>query len=325
MALRLSHLFGLIEVIADLVIPISLGVLVALFANPDIASGDRVSALWDQAPALIFLISMVLIVGPAAFILKICVRDLALMPGFSHLLRWQAHNQIMKQDVTFFANDFAGRLSTRVMQLGFALRDVVLEASGTLLYSILYLIGAVAVLAWYSLWLTLPMVIYILVFALLVMRFMPEIERRSRKHSEMRSELTGRIVDSYTNIQTLKLFADPAADRAYVAEALDQANYGWVRVMRTNTWMFVYLALANALLIVVTSLIAIWLWAIGADNGAALATALPLTLTIMLNAGHLAWVMSGIVEQIGTVAESAESIAHKPTLVDSQMLPIAGF
>ena len=155
-----------------------------------------------------FFMIMVLIVGPGAFILKICVRDLALMPGFSHLLRWQAHNQIMKQDVTFFANDFAGRLSTRVMQVGYALRDVVLEASGTLLYSILYLIGAVAVLAWYSLWLTIPILVYILVFGILVVNFMPEIERRSRKHSEMRSELTGRVVDSYTNIQTLKLFAD---------------------------------------------------------------------------------------------------------------------
>ena len=315
--LLVATLLGLLEVIADLILPISLGVLVALFADPAIASGDRGQALLDHKWQLGFLLFMVLIVGPGAFIAKICVRDLAIMPGFSHLLRWQAHTQVMKQDVTFFANDFAGRLATRVMQLGYSLRDVALEASGTLLYSVLYLIGAIAVLAWYSLWLVPPMVIYILVFAYLVIAFMPEIARRSRTHSDMRSDLTGRVVDSYTNIQTLKLFADPAADRAYVAEALDKANFGWVKVMRTNTWMFVWLALANALLIVGTCLIAIWLWTTGADSGGALATALPLTLTIMLNAGHLAWVMSGIVENIGTVSESVESIARTPDLLDA--------
>ena len=313
----IAAFLGLIEVIADLIIPISLGVFVSLIADSSIAVDGRMDALWDNSTALIFLLVMILVVGPAAFIAKICVRDLAIMPGFSHMLRWQAHNQLMKQDVTFFANDFAGRLATRVMQIGYALRDVLMEASGSLLYGVLYLLGAVFVLAWYSLWLTIPILIYIVVFAIVIWRLIPKIEARSRAHSEMRSELTGRIVDSYTNIQTLKLFADPKSDRTYVAEALDRANFGWVKVMRTNTWMFVALAAANALLMSITALIALWLWAQDLDNGAALATALPLTLSIMLNSGHLAWVMSGIVENIGTVGESIESIANKPTLVDA--------
>ncbi len=315
--LIVASIFGLIEVIADLLIPISLGVLVGLLANPDLMGGDRLAALQQNQGALIFLLLMVLIVGPAAFVAKICYRDLAIMPGFAHMLRWQAHNLLMRQDLSFFANDFAGRLATRVMQLGYALRDVVLETSGQLLYGCLYLIGAMAVLAWYSLWLALPLVVYVVAFALLVRRLIPEIETRSQAHSELRSDLTGRIVDSYTNIQTLKLFANQGQDQAYIAEAIDKANFGWIRVMRTNTRLLIGLAVINALLITVTTLIAVWLWVDGADNGAALGTALPLTLTIMLNSGHLAWILSGIVEEIGTVAESADSLTQAPKLVDA--------
>lgn len=316
-----ATILGVFEVIIDLLIPISLGILVSLLANPEIASGDRMAALWEHSPALLTLLILVMVVGPIVFIAKICVRDLTIMPSFSQLIRWQAHEALMKQDVTFFANEFAGRLATRVMQLGFALRNVLMESSGALLYAVFYLIGAIGVLAWYSAYLAMPVVAYIVVFAILATRFIPEIGRRSHAHSKMRSELTGRVVDSYTNIQTLKLFADPRADRAYVADSMDEANFGWVRVMRAHTWLGAGFVIANALLITATSLIAVWLWANNVDDGAALATALPITLTIMLNSSHLIWVMSGIIEQVGTVAESVESIAHPPRLIDQPDAP----
>lgn len=313
----IASILGLFEVLADLLIPISLGVLVGLLADPTILEGgDRLAALRDDAPGLVFLLVMVLFIAPTVFISRVCFQDLAILPGFSHLLRWQAHNQLMKQDLSFFSNDFAGRLSTRVMQLGYALRDVVLETSGTLFYNALYILGAIGILGYYSLWLTLPVIIWVMAFSLLLWRYLPEIQRRSRAHSDMRSELTGRIVDSYTNIQTLKLFADTDQEQSYVAEALDQANFGWVRVMRSSTWLIACLSVAGTLMLVSSALIALWLWVQGSDQGAALATAIPLTLIIMNNSGHLFWVLSGIVENVGTVAESTESIAATPKLVD---------
>ena len=313
----ISSVLGLIEVIADLLIPISLGVLVSLLADPDIASGDRLAALREASPGLLLLLFMVLLVAPCVFIARVCFQDLAILPGFSSLLRWQAHRQLMKQDLSFFSNDFAGRLATRVMQLGYALRDVVLEASGTLLYNVLYILGAICVLSYFSLWLTLPVIAWVLAYTLLLWWYLPEIERRSRAHSDMRSELNGRIVDSYTNIQTLKLFAHTDQNHLYVGEALDRTNFGWVRVMRSSTWLIAWLAIAGTLMLVSSALIALGLWVQGSDQGAALATAIPLTLVIMSNSGHLFWVLSDIVENIGTVAESAESIAATPTLVDT--------
>lgn len=125
------------------------------------------------------------------------------------------------------------------------------------------------------------------------------------------------MVDSYTNIQTLKLFANTDKDQLYVAQAIDRANFGWVRVMRTNSLLIALLALAGTAMLVSSALIALWLWTSGSDQGAALATAIPLTLIIMNNSGHLFWVLSGIVENMGTVAESAESIAAEPILVDA--------
>ncbi len=319
--LIICSVLGLLEVIADLMIPISLGVLVALLADQSIAVGSRADALSEQAPQLIFLLFMVGVVTPAVFISRVYFRDLAILPGFSYLIRWQAHNQLIKQDLSFFSNDFAGRLSTRVMQLGYSLRDVVLEASGTLLYNVIYIVGAVIVLAYYSLWLTLPVLIWSAIFALLLWRYLPEIQRRSRQHSGMRSELSGRVVDSYTNIQTLKLFADANQDQAYVAESIDQTNFGWVRVMRTNSWLVACLAIAGTAMLVSASLIGLWLWTSGSDQGAALATAVPLTLIIMNNSGHLFWVMSGIVENVGTISESAESVSATPQLVDQKNAP----
>ena len=314
----ISSVLGLLEVIMDLLVPISLGLLVGLLADPTIAPTDRLSALAAEAPGLLFLLIMVLVATPVIFIARVCYQDLAILPGLSHLLRWQAHNQLMKQDLTFFSNDFAGRLATRVMQIGYAARDVMLEVSGTLLYNALYILGAIFILGYYSLWLTLPVIGWAIAFTLILWRFLPVIERRSRAHSEMRSELTGRIVDSYTNIQTLKLFADTDRDQRYVAEAIDTANFGWVRVMRANTWLIAFLSLAGTLMMVSAALIALWLWVQGSDRGQALATAIPLTLVIMNNSGHLFWVLSGIVENVGTVGESAESIAAEPTLVDAK-------
>lgn len=185
--LIISSILGLLEVIADLMIPISLGVLVSLLADPTILEGERVQALRDNAPALIFLLIMVGVITPAVFISRVFFQDLAILPGFSHLLRWQAHNQLMKQDLTFFSNDFAGRLATRVMQLGYALRDVVLEASGTLLYNTLYVLGAILILSTFSLWLTLPIIAWAIAFSLLLWHFLPKIGQRSKEHSELRS------------------------------------------------------------------------------------------------------------------------------------------
>ena len=167
-----------------------------------------------------------MIFRPLAIIGKTAVVELGLMGGFGNFIRWQAHRHIIGQDVGFFADDFAGRIANRVMQTGISLREVILTSLDGILYGAIYLVGSIVILSLTSLWLTVPLLVWTVLYLAMIIYFMPRIQRASEEHSEIRSEVTGRIVDSYTNIQTVKLFANKGMEDRNVAESIDDFNFG---------------------------------------------------------------------------------------------------
>ena len=316
--LALALLFKVLEVAADLMIPIALGYFVDIFATQGVDTLEgRLALLQERLPTLLMLLGFFVFVRPLAIIGKIAVVELGLMGGFGNFVRWQSHRHILGQDLSFFSNDFAGRIANRVMQTGISLREVILTSLDGILYGFIYLAGSIIILSVTSLWLALPLLVWTVAYLSMIVYFMPRIQAASEAHSELRSEVTGRIVDSYTNIQTVKLFANKGLEDQNVAESIDDFNFGWIRVMRRSVTMSSLLIVINALLMVFTAALSLWLWTEGSTTAGTIATALPLVSTLTWFSGMMLWLLGHIFESAGSVSEGRQSIAVPHSIVDA--------
>src|SRR3954462_7344930 len=221
---------GFVVAIVDALIPVSIGRIVAL------VSTERPDMIWrDAGGQLLLMGALFLLVRPAAHFAQLIVANLMLVPGLTNLVRWQSHWHVVRQGWTFFQNDFAGRIAARVMQTGPALRESVVLSILGIWYILVFGTSAVALLSAADWRLGVPVVAWFAVYGWLLARFLPRMRERSRAMSEMRSILTGKIVDSYTNILTVKLFARARDEDAFVREAVDEHTETWRAQQRIGT------------------------------------------------------------------------------------------
>jgi ATP-binding cassette subfamily B multidrug efflux pump len=216
---------------------------------------------------------------------------------------------VVRQSWTFFQNDFAGRIANRVMQTGPALRESVVASTNAVWYITVYGGSALALTASNDPRLSIPMALWFCCYALLLRFFVPRLRDCSREMSEVRSALTGRVVDSYTNIQTVKLFARPRDEDAVVRGTVDEHTASFRKQQRVITLFGLCLASMNAMMVVGTGAMALWLWALGAIGVGVVAMALPLTWQIANIAGWVAQNVTAIFENVGVVQEGMRSIA----------------
>jgi ATP-binding cassette, subfamily B, multidrug efflux pump len=299
--------------LADMSIPVFVGQLVALMAAP-----DRAGALAAQATALSVMILVVLIVRPLLQFADIAIRHNALMPGATSLVRWQSHWHVLRHSWPFFQNDFAGRIANRVMQTAQALRDSVMSSIRAVLYLATYGALTLALISAFDWRLTVPVLIWLLAYAIFLRFFVPRLRELARQSSDVRSMVMARVVDSYTNILTVKLFSRMADEDAYVREVLDKHQGAMSDHMRmTSRFMFTLQAM-NALLLVSTTVIGLSLWAQGLISASQVATALPLVWQITNMAGWVSFEFAGIFENIGVVQDGMQTISVPHTLVDEK-------
>ena len=226
-------------------------------------------AIWREAGGqLLLMAALFLLVRPAAHFAQLIVANLMLVPGLTNLVRWQSHWHVVRQGWTFFQNDFAGRIAARVMQTGPALRESVVLSVAGIWYILVYGTDRDRCCSSTADWrLALPIVAWFVLYGWVLSRFLPQMRERSRAMSEMRSVLTGKIVDSYTNILTVKLFARARDEDAFVRDAVDEHTETWRAQQRIGTWWGLCLQAMNALLMVGTGALAIGLWAAGHIDG----------------------------------------------------------
>jgi ATP-binding cassette subfamily B multidrug efflux pump len=232
-----------------------------------------------------------------------------MVPGLTNLVRWQSHWQVVRQGWTFFQNDFAGRIAARVMQTGPALRESVVLSILGIWYILVYGTSAVLLLASADWRLALPIIAWFLLYGGILSRFLPRMRERSRRMSEMRSILTGKVVDSYTNILTVKLFARVRDEDAFVRQAVDEHTETWRDQQRLGTVWGLLLQLMNALLMVGTGTLAIVLWRGGWIAVGTVATAIPMAWQINNISGWLAQQIANIFDDLGQVQDGMRSIA----------------
>ncbi len=295
----------------DTMLPVLIGRLVSLLEAP-----DRQAALAQSWPMLLAIGLAILVGRPLVILLDSLVRHWVVTPGFTQMVRWQSHWHVVRQSSPFFQNDFAGRIASRVMQTGYAVRETVTSLIRSVWYIVSFGMVSFGIMAVADWRLAMPTLAWWIGYLLFLWWFVPRMRERARRSAEGSSALTGRIVDSYANILTVKLFSRAADEDAYVGEAIEDQRRRVGDHMRLTTGFMVTLAVMNALLVVATAGTGIGLGAGGAVGAGAVATALPLAWQISNMAGWVSWEIASIFENIGTVQEGMQSIAVPHQLVD---------
>jgi ATP-binding cassette subfamily B multidrug efflux pump len=231
-------------------------------------------------------------------------------------VRWLTHRYVLRQSLGFFQNDFAGRVANKVMQAAPALRESVVQVIDAIWYAAVQWVGAAVVFAAADPRLLAPLLLWLVIYIVALYFFVPRIKARSTEAAEARSMLVGRIVDSYTNILTVKLFAHAAREDAYARAALQDQLGKWQASLRIVTTMDFVLYALNGLLIVSASGLAIWLWSHDAVSVGAIAVVTGLTMRIVAMSGWILWVVAGIFENMGVVQEGMETISRVNQVVD---------
>ena len=286
------------------------------------SSPERLIA--DHGPLLAWMLVVVLLLRPLVFSLHETLTNQLVVPSFTNLVRWQAHRHVLRQSVSFFANDFAGRIASRVMQTGPALRESVLQVVDAIWFVAVYALSAFVLFADLDWRLTLPLLFWLAGYLGTLAWFVPRIQSRSKIMSDARSMLNGRVVDSYTNVQTVKLFADADREDGYAREALTDHTAKFQDEMRYITGLNISVYALNGVLMGGTGVLAVWLWMAGELTLGSIALTAGLAIRISNMAGWIMWVVTGVFENIGTVQEGMETISVPHTIVDSAMaVPLA--
>jgi ATP-binding cassette subfamily B multidrug efflux pump len=302
---------GFFVALLDVAIPVFIGKVVMLISSTK--PEDLFTRGW---PMLAGMAAVLLLVRPAAFVAQHMLMNQAIAANVSNRIRWQSHWHVVRQSWAFFQNDFAGRIATRVMQTGPAIRESLVALLTAVWFILIYGTSSVILLASADPWLALPVVLWFAGYVAMMGFFVPRMQQQSKRMSETRSMLTGRIVDTYTNIVTVKLFARAKDEDAYVREAIDAHTGRFHDSLRLNTLFALTLTVLNALLIVSTGAFAIVLWRHGHVTVGTVAMALPMMTQIVSASGWVAWQVTGIFENVGVVQEGMMTIARPHTLVD---------
>ncbi|MDE2420090.1 MAG: ABC transporter ATP-binding protein [Gammaproteobacteria bacterium] len=241
----------------------------------------------------------------------------SIIPSFTNLIRWQSHVYVLKQNLSFFQNDFAGRIANRVIQVGPSLRDSTVQMTDAIWHVLIYT-GSALYLFGHADWhLMLPLLIWLVLYIYGMIYFVPKLRVRSVAASSARSQLMGRIVDGYTNISTLKLFAQSKDEENYARDSATELTRRVQEMMRIITSMDSLLTLMNSMLIVVTIGLALWLWSVGKVTLGDVALAAGLVIRINELSSWIMWVLNGMADNVGQVQDAMKSIAQPRGLSDA--------
>ncbi|WP_223630042.1 ABC transporter ATP-binding protein [Pseudomonas atacamensis] len=278
----------------------------------------------DHALELTWMLVVALVLRPIFFGLHDLLVHQTLSPGMTSMIRWQNHSYVLKQSLNFFQNDFAGRIAQRIMQTGNSLRDSAVQAVDALWHVVIYAISALVLFAEADWRLMIPLLTWIVAYIGALYYFVPRVKERSVEASDARSKLMGRIVDGYTNIATLKLFAHTNFEQHYAKEAIEEQTVKAQMAGRVVTSMDVAITAMNGLLIVGTTALALWLWTQSLITVGAIALATGLVIRIVNMSGWIMWVVTGIFENIGMVQDGLRTISQPVSVTDrEQAKPLA--
>jgi ATP-binding cassette subfamily B multidrug efflux pump len=274
-----------------------------------LSSADRTKFIETDGWRLVVMGAVILLVLPGLALLSALTIHQTLLGNFPQRIRWMAHRYLLRQSMTYFQDEFAGRIAAKLMQTALAVREVVMKILDMLVYVSVYFTGAVVLAASADWRLALPFLGWVVAYVALGRYLVPRIGRVSQAQADARSTMTGRIVDSYTNISTVKLFSHSSREEAYAREAMDDFLGTVYRQMRLFTLLHVGTNFLNASLLFSVGGVGIWLWLQGTMTPGAIAVALGLVMRFQGMSQWVMWEMSALFENIGTVKDGISSIS----------------
>ncbi|ERK11745.1 ABC transporter, ATP-binding/permease protein [Pantoea sp. AS-PWVM4] len=276
-----------------------------------------VTLFTDNWPILLWMAAVALIFRPIVIALHDLLVHQSISPSMTSLIRWQNHNYVLRQSLNFFQNDFAGRIAQRIMQTGNSLRDSAVQLVDAIWHVLIYAITSLVLFAEADWRLMIPLIIWLVAYSLSLRFFVPRVKQRSVVSSEARSKLMGTIVDGYTNIATIKLFAHNDLEKRYAREAIQEQTDKTQHASRMVTSMDITLSTLNGMLIVSTSGLALWLWSQSLISVGAIALATGLVIRLVNMSGWIMWVVNGIFENIGMVQDGLNTISQPLSVQDA--------
>ena len=276
------------------------------------------ATFWQtEQTTLITMGILTLVVIPSLVLLHSLILHQTLLGNYPMAIRWQAHRYLLKQSLSFYQNDFAGRIATKVMQTSLSVRETVTKILDVMVYVLVYFGSMLYLVAEADLRLVIPLLVWLALYICLQIFFIPRLKDVASRQADARSDMTGRIVDSYTNISTIKLFSHTSREADYAKESMQRFLDPVYEQMRLVTWLNFSVQGLNYLLVFTVAATSIWLWTAQAVSIGAIAIAVSLSLRLNGMSQWIMWEVSSLFENIGTVADGMTTLAQPQQVVDA--------
>ncbi|TRW95092.1 ABC transporter ATP-binding protein [Paracoccus sp. M683] len=260
---------------------------------------------------------LLLIALPVLNALSSMVMHQTLLGNFPQRIRWQAHRYLLRQSVGYFQDEFAGRIAQRLMQTALAVREVAMKMMDVASYVIIYFIGALVLAASQDWRLALPFVAWGAAYGVMLWQIIPRLGRVAEAQADARSAMTGQVVDSYTNIATVKLFSHSDREEAWMRRGMDRFLQTVYRQMRLSALQDMLLTAINVSLVAAVTAVGLMLWTSGQISVGAVAVAVPLALRLNNMAHWIMWEFAALFENVGTVRDGIASLALPRAVQDA--------
>ena len=281
-----------------------------------LSAADRQTFLQDEFWGLAGMAAVVLLLLPTLGFIHSLIMHQTIFGNYPMLIRWNAHRYLLRQSLAFYQDEFAGRVATKVMQGALGVREMVTKALDVFVYVAVYFASAMVLVASFDIWLMAPFVVWLVIYSSLLRHYLPKLRDISGKQADARSLMTGRVVDSYTNIMTVKLFAHAGREERYAREAMSQFLDTVHPQMRYVTKLNFGLNLSNAMLLASIGTVGIWSWTAGAVTVGAIAVAVGLVMRLEGMSHWIMWELAGVFENIGMAQDGMNTIARPREVQD---------
>ena len=279
------------------------------------------ATLWSEKGHLLLAMAALLLISVVWLFFTSAIRLQTLQGVFPMRLRWNFHRLMLGQSLSFYQDEFAGRVSAKVMQTALAVRDTVMTIADMLVYVAVYFITSGLVLAALDSWLLLPFLIWIVLFGTILKLFIPRLAKTAERQADARSLMTGRVTDAYSNIATVKLFSHGAREAAYAKRSMEEFMLTVHAQMRLATSLDTLTYTMNIFLILSTAVLGVILWQYGQVGVGAIATATAMTLRVNGLSRWIMWESARLFENIGTVNDGMSTLTKPHTIVDKPNCP----
>ncbi|OED56834.1 multidrug ABC transporter ATP-binding protein [Aliivibrio fischeri] len=283
-----------------------------------LSTHDRETFLAQEGQTLLLLGFLIVVIVPILLFIHSLLTHQTLLGNYPMAIRWQAHRYLLKQSVSFYSDDFAGRIATKVMQTALAVRETVMKLLDVLVYVSVYFTSMVVMVGQADWRLMLPMLIWFAAYVAIQFHFVPKLKAISEQQADARSTMTGRVVDSYTSINTVKLFSHSKRETQYAEEGMEEFLGTVHKQMRLATGINISVEIINYLLVFSIAAVSIALWLDNVLSVGAIAIAISLALRVNGMSHWIMWEISSLFENLGTVTDGINTLSKPIEITDKE-------